>query len=73
MFCRGFGGIRRRADDRYEPPETARWLTKQSNEQSNRRRTVRDSVPERQPGKPAFDEVHTKARSDQTLPLESEL
>ena len=31
---RGFGCA---ASDRYEPPETARWLTKQSNEQSNER------------------------------------
>jgi hypothetical protein len=29
------GGFGRQAVDRYEPPETARWLTKQSNEQSN--------------------------------------
>ena len=29
--CRGFGGSVREACDRFEPPETASWLTKQSN------------------------------------------
>jgi hypothetical protein len=31
-----------RAGDRYEPLETARWLTKQPNEQSNARTSKRD-------------------------------
>jgi hypothetical protein len=30
-LCRAFGGIGSRARDRYEPLETARWLTEQSN------------------------------------------
>jgi hypothetical protein len=32
MFCREFGGIGLRSCARYEPPETAGWLTKQSSE-----------------------------------------
>jgi len=50
---RGFRGLCAAHVDRYEPLETARWLTKQSNEQSNLRRRGRNSPV----GKPGFPVV----------------
>src|SRR5690242_19306634 len=63
LFCRGFGQPGREARDRYEPPETASWLTKQSNVRS--RRSVVLSVQPR-----SGDETVTQTGGNTKLPPE---